>query len=144
MMTPEQAETLGGVVRTILMLLAGALPDVGRTTRMELLVPMGFCDGKSVQHGEAYILPATLAVQGELLRVDDRFILDEATRNIFRLFLRSVFEPPVVGGGKFNIAEREDGIVFMPKEHGDDGRILHHASLCGAANVRNDAHERAL
>lgn len=127
-MNEAQAEELGGILRAVLMLLEGRRSDVGVSIRNELLLPIGFCDGKSVKHSEACILPATPAISGEFLRVDDRFIFDVAARRMFRLFLRSVFEPPVMGGGKFEIAEREDGIIFMPKKHWNDNCLTHNAS----------------
>lgn len=125
MMNEQQAVTLGGIVRTALMLLEGQTAEVGKSIRLELLVPMAFGHGESIEHGEAGILPATLAIEGELLRVDDRFVLDPAIQRIFRLFLRSVFEPPVVGGGKFEITEREDGLIFMRKKNWNDDWQTH-------------------
>ena len=110
------AETLGSIVRATNMLLEGYNHTIGSGWRMELLVPACFCNGESVYHGEACILPASKAVVGELLRVDDHLIYDTAVRNMFRVFLVSVYQIPVVGGGKFSIEERDEGIVFRLKD----------------------------
>lgn len=115
----HQAETLGGIVRTIQTLLAGgASPVIGGGMRMNLRVPPCIVGGDEVEHAEACIMPASAAAVGELLYVDDRCFDDISARNAFRIFLRAAFEPPVVGAGKVRVIWDEDraGIVFLSKD----------------------------
>ncbi len=115
-MNLNQAETLGGIVRAIKILLSGYVDDIGKGRRLNLLVPHCLNNGESIEHGEAGILTATSAVINELLFIDDHLLEDVAIRDMFRVFIRSVFEPPVVGGGKFILEERSNGLVFFLKD----------------------------
>ncbi|MNP85160.1 hypothetical protein D3C76_1847720 [compost metagenome] len=64
---------------------------------------------------EGGIEAASPAPVGEFLWVDCHLIDDLATRSALLVFLRSAFEPLVVGFGKFRIMadERGEGIIFI-------------------------------
>lgn len=103
---------------------------------MNLRVPRYLGDGEGVERGDAYVLLASPAVVGELLQVDDNLLEDIALCNTFHIFLRAVFEPPVIGDGKFAIEERNEGIVFLRKEVWRDDYFAHGTAPVKTSNVK--------
>lgn len=114
-MNERQAAALGALARTVSLMLSSPSPDIGLGRRMNLLLPVGFGGSEGPEVNEGGIEPATLAPVGEFLRVDCRLVNDPAMRSILLAFLRSAFEPLVVGFGKFRVMadERGEGIIFI-------------------------------
>jgi len=89
-----------------------------RITLDALAVPVIFLDGESVECREAWIQPTATAIVGELLRVDDSIMNEPSLRDVLRIFLKSAFEPSVIGFGKVRIVfkEREESIIFVERD----------------------------
>lgn len=117
MINERQAAALGTLARIILLMLDGSCQNVGLGRRMNLCLPSGFCDSECPEVNEGGIEAASPAPIGEFLRIDCHLIDDLATRATLLVFLRSVFEPPVIGFGKFRIVADElgEGIVFLAR-----------------------------
>lgn len=114
-MNERQVTALGALVRTVSLMLSSPSSDIGQGRRMNLLLPVGFGGSEGPEVNEGGIEAATLAPVGEFLRVDCHLIDDLATRATLLVFLRSAFEPLVIGFGKFGVMadERGEGIVFI-------------------------------
>jgi len=114
-MNERHSAALGALVRTVSLMLSSPNPDIGLGRRMNLLLPLGFCDSECPEVNESGIEAATLAPVGEFLRVDCHLIDDFTMRSVLLVFLRSAFEPFVIGFGKFRVVadERGEGIVFI-------------------------------
>ena len=101
--------------------------EVGNGRRTNLLIPSTFSDCESIEAGEAWIVEGSPAPHGELVRVDLNLLDDISTRTALCIFIRSAFEPPVIGGGEFRITtdELEKGIVFSRKDFQRDSGAAH-------------------
>jgi len=111
-----QASEMGDLARTVFTLLANYSTEIGRGRRMNLVLPPGFGSGEIAKCVEGGIDAATPAPIGELLRVDCQ-LSNLALRSTLFEFLRSTFEPPVIGCGKFRVIleDEEKGIIFLLK-----------------------------
>ncbi|MHA6232725.1 hypothetical protein [Pseudomonas fluorescens group sp. PF-69] len=114
-MNEKHAAALGALVRIVSLMLSSPSPDIGLGRRMNLLLPMGFCSSECPEVNEGGIEAGSLAPVGEFLRVDCHLIDELATRSALLVFLRSAFEPLVIGFGKFRVVadERGEGIIFI-------------------------------
>lgn len=123
-MDEKQAAAWGSLARVVSLMLDGRSPDIGLGHRMNLLLPSSFCDGEGSEIAEGWIEAASPAPVGELLRVDCHFIDSLAARAALLAFLRSAFEPPVMGFGKFRVVTNEsgEGIVFLTRDNYGNAR----------------------
>ncbi|WP_165366979.1 MULTISPECIES: hypothetical protein [unclassified Pseudomonas] len=114
-MNERHAAALGALVRTVSLMLSSPSPDIGLGRRMNLLLPVDFGTSEHPEKDVGGIEAASLAPVGEFLRVDCHLVDNLATRSMLLVFLRSAFEPIVVGFGKFRVMTDDggEGIIFV-------------------------------
>ena len=108
---------LGNVARVVQYMLAGRTSDVGVSMRCNLRLPAFGCN-KGAECVDAGIEPATHAVVGELLRVHIDGPSDQAMQQTLFVFLRALFEPPLVGVAKVFLIldESNESIIFITRD----------------------------
>ena len=111
LMNTAQAQDLGTLAHMVDL----ALDCHQEGTCKVLSLPAMFLSGKMCEQGLIRLLPALPAERGELLKVDDHLIDSAALRLAVRIFLRSAFDPVIIGTGKALVVWEEglEGIVFF-------------------------------
>ena len=84
-------------------------------------------DGEAAEGCEIVLHPACAAPRGELMRIDDSLLDDDAARTQFRDALFGIVKPLIEGAAELRVIRDEsfDGLVIFPVEPRDNHLLGH-------------------